>query len=280
MIDSKFEFTWDTYIKSFECKESMIEFSDQHLTDEVRISILKQDPKLISFCDKLYDSRYAQIIRNFKMLNSTPTVVFHNRYGWVLSVNDLEFHLGKSNFYNNIKMNLGHTSYLSGFNTLVGPGVLSIGNFTSISQNFTVNCKNLNHPTSQPLSMGPAINYRFKNDITYEFHKDQNFDVTIMNDVWIGRDVKIHPGSIINNGCIIAEDSIVKGTCEPFGIYAGKIAKLKRLRFSEKIVEALLKSEWWDIEVSKLNHQNVFFNTDFNQIDEKAALDLIDSIRS
>lgn len=52
--------------------------------------------------------------------------------------------------------------------------------------------------------------------------------VIIGNDVWIGAGVKILPGTIIPDGCVIGASSVVKGELEPYGVYAGiPVRKIK-----------------------------------------------------
>jgi hypothetical protein len=53
---------------------------------------------------------------------------------------------------------------------------------------------------------------------------------------------------------------------------AGVPATVKRLRFSEKIVERLLRSRWWDLELSQVS------GLPFNDIER--CLDAIERIRS
>jgi acetyltransferase-like isoleucine patch superfamily enzyme len=67
------------------------------------------------------------------------------------------------------------------------------------------------------------------------------------NDVWIGDGVYIKPGVRIGNGSVIGMGSIVTKDVPPYTIVAGNPAKIIRNRFSEEIVEKLLKSEWWNL---------------------------------
>lgn len=54
--------------------------------------------------------------------------------------------------------------------------------------------------------------------------------VTIKDGCWIGSNVIILPGAIVENGCVIAAGSVVNGICEANSVYAGVPAKLiKRL---------------------------------------------------
>jgi acetyltransferase-like isoleucine patch superfamily enzyme len=61
-----------------------------------------------------------------------------------------------------------------------------------------------------------AWNIQFLDDnfhtIEYAGKKESKNSIEIGNNVWIGCGVKIYKGTIIPNGCVIASDSIVKGS--------------------------------------------------------------------
>ena len=54
--------------------------------------------------------------------------------------------------------------------------------------------------------------------------------IRIGNDVWLGAGVKVLDGAVIGDGCVVAAGAVVRGTLEPYGIYAGVPAKLVRRR--------------------------------------------------
>jgi virginiamycin A acetyltransferase len=68
----------------------------------------------------------------------------------------------------------------------------------------------------------------------------------IGNDVWIGANVVIHDGVVIGDGAIIASGSVVNKDICPYSIAAGVPAKIIKYRFSEEIIDKLLKKPWWD----------------------------------
>jgi len=77
--------------------------------------------------------------------------------------------------------------------------------------------------------------------------------VTIGNDVWTGHNVNVLAGVNIGDGAVIAAGSVVTKDVPPYAIVAGVPAAIKRFRFSEKIVERLLRSKWWELELSDLS---------------------------
>lgn len=101
----------------------------------------------------------------------------------------------------------------------------------------------------------------------------QYADTVIKNDVWIGDEVMVLGGSVIENGCIIGARSVLPPNfrSEPYGIYVGSPARLVRHRFSEKVRAALLELAWWDMPLSWIRDNNVEFLQDMTA-DEYAAL--------
>jgi carbonic anhydrase/acetyltransferase-like protein (isoleucine patch superfamily) len=95
---------------------------------------------------------------------------------------------------------------------------------------------------------------------------------TIGNDVWMGHNVNILSGLDIGDGAVIAAGAVVTKDVPAYAVMAGVPAAVKRLRFSEKIIERLLRSRWWDLELSQIS------GLPFNDIER--CLDAIERIRS
>lgn len=101
-------------------------------------------------------------------------------------------------------------------------------------------------------------------------------DTVVKNDVWIGDEVMVLGGSVIENGCVIGARSLLPPNfkSEPYGIYAGSPARLIRYRFSEKVRAALVELAWWEMPLSWIRDNNAMFLQDLTE-DEDAALDII-----
>lgn len=69
--------------------------------------------------------------------------------------------------------------------------------------------------------------------------------LTIGPDVWVGTRALIMGGLTIGAGAVIGAGAIVTRDVPPYAIAVGNPARVKRLRFSESLVERLLASEWW-----------------------------------
>lgn len=73
------------------------------------------------------------------------------------------------------------------------------------------------------------------------------------HDVWIGERVTLAQGIRIGTGAVIAAGSIVTRDVPPYAVVAGVPARIKRLRFDERLVERLLTSRWWHHDFTDLN---------------------------
>ena len=76
---------------------------------------------------------------------------------------------------------------------------------------------------------------------------DNKVDIKIGNDVWIGYDAIIMAGVTIGDGAIIATRAVVTKDVPPYTIVGGVPAKIIRKRFSDEVIEELLKQKWWDL---------------------------------
>lgn len=71
-------------------------------------------------------------------------------------------------------------------------------------------------------------------------------DVTIGNDVWIGRKAMILSGVTLGDGVIVGAGSVVRQSAPPYAIVAGNPARVAGFRFAPEQIEALLRIKWWD----------------------------------
>ena len=67
---------------------------------------------------------------------------------------------------------------------------------------------------------------------------DNDKDVIIEDDVWVGCNVTILKGVVIGKGSIVAAGSVVTKSCQPYSIIGGNPAKLLKMRFTEEEIES------------------------------------------
>ena len=75
---------------------------------------------------------------------------------------------------------------------------------------------------------------------------DNKGDIVIGNDVWIGYEAVIMAGVTIGDGAIIGTRAVVTKDVAPYTVVGGIPAKPIRKRFSEDIISALIKEQWWN----------------------------------
>ena len=93
---------------------------------------------------------------------------------------------------------------------------------------------------------------------------------TLGPDVWIGYGAFIKAGVTIGAGAIVAAQATVVRDVPPYTVVGGTPAKTLRLRFPERIVERLLKLQWWRYSIYDL------FEAPFSRIED--AVDAIEAL--
>lgn len=71
-------------------------------------------------------------------------------------------------------------------------------------------------------------------------------DVTIGNDVWVGRGAMILSGVTLGDGVIVGAGSVVRQSAPPYAIVVGNPARVAGFRFPAEQIEALLRIKWWE----------------------------------
>lgn len=133
-----------------------------------------------------------------------------------------------------------------------------IGKFCSIGADVIVGTGT--HP-SNLLSTSPIF-YKKHNTLNIclqEIPFKEYSQITIGNDVWIGTRAIIMDGVTIGDGAIIAAGAVVTKDVAPYAIIGGVPGKLIKYRFNSDTVLNLLKSKWWDMNISDLKD----FSTQF-----------------
>jgi len=75
----------------------------------------------------------------------------------------------------------------------------------------------------------------------------------IGHDVWIGQRAQLARGIRIGTGAVIAAGAIVTRDVPPYAVVAGTPARVIRMRFEPRVVNALLASGWWELDASVLH---------------------------
>lgn len=159
----------------------------------------------------------------------------------------------------NGKLSVGRFSYINAGCTLGGLHPIRIGAFCSISNG--VYCWTYEDHQTRYVSTYPWRSI-LGMDIAYPEVVDKPGGVVIGNDVWIGREARIMPGVTIGDGCVIGTRAIVTKDCEPYGVYVGMPATLKKFRFPDVAIAQLKAIRWWDWPLDKIRRNSDFFSAD------------------
>ena len=147
-----------------------------------------------------------------------------------------------------------------------------IGRFCSIAGNVHVVIGN--HPTNTFVSTHPAFfstkkqaGFSFTNQQLFHesvYADDQNHQVLIGSDVWIGFGATILSGISIGDGAVIAAGSVVTKDVPPYAISGGVPAKIIRYRFEPDTIQFLLSDKWWAKDICWIERHSDLF-TDIDQ---------------
>ena len=85
-------------------------------------------------------------------------------------------------------------------------------------------------------------------DSTIENYKPYK-QCIIANDVWIGIGAVIQDGVTIGDGAIIGANAVVTKDIPPYAVVGGVPAKIIKYRFSQEVIEKLLRLKWWDLDI-------------------------------
>ena len=161
------------------------------------------------------------------------------------------------------KITIGRYSSLWGPNLDIhsnqNAGVL-IGNFCSIARN--VSFQTFNHNFKKSTSY--FIGQNFFNE-KWENEKVTKGAIILKNDVWIGTHCVILNGITIENGAIVAANSVVTKDVPPYGIVAGSPAKLIGYRFEPTVIKQLEELAWWDWSDEKISENKTFFENEISE---------------
>lgn len=119
--------------------------------------------------------------------------------------------------------------------------------------------------------------YPFKVMIAGEkFEALSKGDIIVKDDVWIGANSTILSGVTINQGAVVAAGSVVTKDIPPYAIVGGNPARVIKYRFSDDIINKLLK-----IDYSKLSKETILDNIPnlYTEINDDNVDEIIESLK-
>lgn len=125
---------------------------------------------------------------------------------------------------------------------------LEIGNFVSIAEGVKFILGG-NHETDT------FTTYPFKVMLFGEkLESKTKGPVIVKDDVWIGTNALILSGVTIGQGSIVAAGSVVTKDIPPYAIVGGNPAKIIRYKYSQDIIDEMMKVDWKKIDLKKLEN--------------------------
>jgi virginiamycin A acetyltransferase len=164
------------------------------------------------------------------------------------------------------KVIIGKHTNINGRIIAQGRGTLIIGNYVAIAEDLRVITSNhkMNYPNLQ---------VALQNRLGFDSVRDVPKDVIIDHATWIGARVIMTPGSGIGVGGIAGAGSIVTKKYPPFAIVAGNPARIIKMRFSDKVIETLLKIKWWEWDEERMSRNRAFFELDCRKIESSSEIE-------
>lgn len=203
-----------------------------------------------------------KVYQNSELKNSSAGIKTIIGSDTIVQFSNLESNISinRRNFIH--RSNIGRFSY-TGINTQIRS--TTIGRFCSISYNVSIGGGDhpkdyLTNSTLQRFFMlyDSPNNQEAKNNLNQIYANQDN--CIINNDVLISTNAVILRDLEIGNGAVIGAGAVVTKDVEPYSIVVGVPAKKIKMRFSDKIIEALEEIKWWDwpVEIIKNNLELIY----------------------
>lgn len=177
-----------------------------------------------------------------------------NRIKWKANNRHNETYLLNSNVLNNVKV--GKYTY-GPIDVVISSkeSFLNIGSYCSIAENtkFILGADHyLNHISTFP--------FKVKCMHSCKYEAISKGDIVIDDDVWVGYGAIILSGVHIEQGAVIAAGAVVTKDVPAYAIVAGVPAKVIKYRFSQDIIDEMLKIDYSNLseEAIKMNINKLY----------------------
>lgn len=81
--------------------------------------------------------------------------------------------------------------------------------------------------------------------------------------IWIGANCIIFQGVTISDGAVIGAGSMIRRDVPPYAVVVG-VDRIIKYRFSQEIIDKLLKIQWWNWSDDKIR-ENIKFMYDIEK---------------
>lgn len=176
------------------------------------------------------------VTRKLRGTTNPPEWVYkysRKKYGWKDNL---------ARYYYDKFLNFPVGKYTYGYRSLKTEEIHSVGSFCSIGidQRLVGN----GHPINYVSTWNTLLDKKINPANTLK-------SIRIGSDVWIGAYSIIRSNLTIGDGAVIGAGSIITKDVEPYTVVVGN-NRVLRQRFSDNIVESLLKMKWWEWNDDKI----------------------------
>ena len=201
---------------------------------------------------------YCTVLRFIRGTNRCPKSILKKskkKYGW-------RDNLGRYYFERFCGIPVGKFTY--GYQYMDYPHVRSIGSFCSIAANQTIvpNDHRMDWVTTSPIASLKDFSFADK-DYMNDYCPVESRNITVGNDVWIGANCTIFEGVNIGDGAVIAAGSVIRKDVPPYAVVGG-VDKIIKYRFSDNVIQKLLKIKWWNWDDKKIK-ENIMLMQDIEK---------------
>ena len=199
--------------------------------------------------------------------NEIQTVVHLNQV-----VDHPRIEIGDFSYFGHFEVLDNYAAFLAPYLFPLSPEKLIMGKFCQIAHGVRFITSSANHNMSG-FSTFPFNNFMMTPETTVAEIQamfqvsEKKGDTIIGNDVWIGMEAVIMPGVTVGDGAIIGARSVVVKDVEPYTIVGGNPAKPLKKRYDEKTIASLLKIQWWNWPVEKIeSNLDTILGTDVEKL--------------
>ncbi len=139
-----------------------------------------------------------------------------------------------------------------------------VGKYSSISWNVSLGGANHDYErvTTHAFLYNPNFGMLDGRKAVYDRFDE---DCEIGNDVWIGAGAQILRGVKVCDGAVIGANAVVTKDVAPYAVVAGVPAKEISKRFSDEVIERLLKIRWWDLPSEMIKENLSLFGSKMDE---------------
>lgn len=208
-------------------------------------------------------TKFLAIIKRLPVLNRMLLYLWQKRHNGKKVKFCYSTHISYRCGFEGMNMVGPHTDFFGflGYGSYIGGGGMvsaGVGRFTSIGPN----CRYINatHAYKAPFATtcplffsksngnNPQGKTFAKKQMIEEFlfyDKDKELVNKIGNDCWIGANVTLIGGVIVNDGAVVLTNAVVTKDVPPYAIVGGVPAKVIGYRYDEDTIRFLLETQWW-----------------------------------